>query len=151
MQIAFTLEDIDRAHEGVTQETVRKYLADLHGLGVFTYTTYISDGHSEYFDIRGNKLSSAPVHEAYAVSDGADREAMRRALDAHGRREMDYFTFVRQLAAAGVCTWVMNPVGMTCSYHSKSGELLRSTRRSGRSMPKPLSRSFRTRPARGSS
>ncbi|WP_095991053.1 DUF1398 family protein [Cystobacter fuscus] len=30
----------------------------------------------------------------------------------------------RQLAAAGVCTWVMDLVGMTCTFHSKSGEPL---------------------------
>lgn len=50
MGTPFSLEDIDRAHQGVTQETVRKYLTDLYALGVVSYTTHISDGHSEYFD-----------------------------------------------------------------------------------------------------
>ncbi|MGY4395754.1 uncharacterized protein YbcV (DUF1398 family) [Sphingomonas sp. UYAg733] len=124
MQTPFTLEDIDRTHAGVTRMTVRKYLTDLHDLGVVSYTTYISDGHSNYFDSEGNSLSSAPVHETYEISDQADRTAARQALDAHGRGETNYLAFTRQLAAAGVCIWVMDPVEMTCTLHSKSGERL---------------------------
>jgi hypothetical protein len=65
VETRFTLEDIDRAHEGVTQDSVRKYLKNLHDLGVISYTTHVSDGHSDYFDIKGNKLSSAAVHDLY--------------------------------------------------------------------------------------
>ena len=124
METPFTLEDIDRAHEGATQETVGKYLTDLRDLGVVSYVTYVSDGHSEYFDGKGAGLVSAVVHEAYEVSDTADRDAALRALEAHGAGKTDYFAFSRQLAAAGVCTWVMDPIRMTCTYYSKSGEKL---------------------------
>jgi uncharacterized protein YbcV (DUF1398 family) len=124
MATPFTLEDIDRAHKGVTNETVRKYLKSLHDLGIVSYTTHISDGHSDYFDSKGNKLSSVAVHERYEISDEASRESARRAIEAHGLRETDYFAFSRQLAAAGVCAWVMDPVEMTCTFYSKSGEKL---------------------------
>jgi len=120
----FTLEDIERDHEGATQDSVQKYLKDLHDLGVISYTTHVSDGHSEYFDIKGNKLSSAAVHESYEIADEANRNAVRQAFVAHSLRETDYFTFSRQLAAAGVYTWVMDPVKMPCTFCSKLGEQL---------------------------
>lgn len=124
VETPFTLEDIDRAHAGATQDSVRKYLKDLHDLGVVSCTTHVADGHSDYFDIKGAKLSSAAVHEPYEISDEANRDAARQALEAHSLRETDYFTFSRQLAAAGVCTWVMDPVKMTCTFCSKLGEQL---------------------------
>ena len=124
METPFTLDDMDRAHEGTNQNSVRKYLADLYNLGVISYITYVSDGHSEYFDIKGNKLSSAAVHESYEISNEANPDAARRAVEAHGLRQTDYFTFSKQLAAAGVCTWVMDPVKLTCTFCSKLGEPL---------------------------
>src|SRR2546429_3485243 len=124
MRTPFTLEDIGRAHNGVTRDAVRKYLADLRDIGVRSYATHVSDGHSLYFDSRGASLSSQPVHEPYAVSDAADRDAVRQALEAHRRGETDYFAFSKQLAAAGASMWVMDPGTMTCTFYSKAGEPL---------------------------
>jgi 2,3-bisphosphoglycerate-independent phosphoglycerate mutase len=124
MRTPFTLEDIARAHNGVTRGTVRKYLADLRDIGVRSYTTHVSDGHSVYFDSGGASLSSDPVHEPYAVSDTADRDAVQQALEAHSRGETDYFAFSKQLAVAGTSTWVMDTVTMTCTFYSKAGEPL---------------------------
>ena len=121
---SFSLEDIDRAHQGVTQETVRQYLAELRQLGVVSHTTFISDGHSEYVDAEGSSLSSNPVHEPYEVSFEADVDAFQQALQAHTRKETDYFTFARQLGAAGVATWVMDSVAMSCTFYSQSGKPL---------------------------
>lgn len=81
----------------------------------------INDGHCDDFDIKGNKLSSAAVHETYEISVEANRDAAGQALEAHSLGETDYFTFSK---AAGVCTWIMDPVEMTCTFYCKSGELL---------------------------
>jgi uncharacterized protein YbcV (DUF1398 family) len=124
MAVAFTLEDIELAHREVTSATVRQYLTMLYELGVVSYTTYVSDGHSDYFDDNGDKLCSAAVHERYDVSDRADCDAARRAIEAHQSQGTDYFTFSRQLAAAGVASWVMDPIRMTCTFCSKAGERL---------------------------
>jgi uncharacterized protein YbcV (DUF1398 family) len=124
MAVAFALEDIDLAHRGVTSATVRQYLTTLHGLGIVSYTTHISDGHSEYFDGNGDGLHSAAVHERYDVSDRADRDAARQAIEAHQSQATDYFMFSRQLAAAGVGYWIMDTVRMTCTFCSKADERL---------------------------
>ena len=122
--VTFTLEDIDLAHRGVTSATVRQYLATLHDLGIVSYTTHISDGHSEYFAGNGDSLCSAAVHERYDVSDQADRDAARQAIEAHQLKQTDYFTFSRQLAAAGVGFWIMDTVRMTCTFCSKADDRL---------------------------
>lgn len=128
MTTAFTLEDIAGAHAGVSRATVRDYLARLLALGVARYVTHVADGRSDYFDADGGLLSSGPVHDPYAVADTVDRRGVDRAVEAHGRGETDYFVFSRQLAAAGVETWVMDPLAMTCAYRSKVGEVLRADR-----------------------
>jgi uncharacterized protein YbcV (DUF1398 family) len=124
MATRFTQKDLDRAHKGTSRANVREYLATLFDLGVVSYTSYVSDGHSDYFDEDGNWISSPAVHEPYEVADEADRDAAQRAIDAHLRRETDYFTFSKQLAAAGVCTWVMDTIAMTCAFCSTSGQRL---------------------------
>ena len=120
----FTLAQIEQAHQGVTIAGVRDYLEKLYALGVVSYTSHISDGHSDYLDSKGDSLSSAPVHEIYEISGTANPEHAREAVAAHGLGKTDYLSFSRQLANAGVATWVMDPVGMTCSFHSKAGDRL---------------------------
>ena len=122
MPTRFSLDDIDLAHRGVTSRTVGDYLRTLHTLGVVTCITYLCDGHSDYVDGEGGRLSSPPVHELYDVSDRPDAGAARRAIDAHAARETDYFAFSKQLAAAGIASWIMDPVAMTCTFCSKAGE-----------------------------
>jgi len=124
MPAPFTLAQIEKAHQGVNQASVGKYLKALRELGVVSAITYVVDGHTDYADADGNRLSSAVVHETYGVSDLVNWEAAQRALDAHTAKEADYFTMSRQLAAAGVATWVMNTTTLTCSFVAKDGTVL---------------------------
>ncbi|HTD02261.1 DUF1398 family protein [Undibacterium sp.] len=122
MPIRFTLREIENAHAGVTSEIVGQYLKDLYSLGVVSYTTYISDGHSEYFDENGDKLASEAIHDSYEISHEANDVAARRAIELHGCKVTDYLSFSKQLAEAGVCKWAMNPIAMTCTFYSMSSD-----------------------------
>ena len=124
MPAPFTLAQIEKAHQGVNQASVGKYLKALQELGVVSAITYVADGHTDYADADDNRLSSAAIHESYDVSDQASWEAAQRALDAHTAKKTDYFTMSRQLAAAGVATWVMNTTTLTCSFVAKDGTVL---------------------------
>ena len=124
MTTPFTLSDLEKAHEGVGAGGVCDYMQALSGMGVAYYVSHISDGHSDYFDGKGNRLSTGPIHRANPVACRPDPAAAKAALGAHGRGETDYFTFARQLAAAGVAAWVMDPKAMTCTFQCSAGKTL---------------------------
>ncbi len=117
----FTLDDIDRAHDGVTKNGVRQYLGRLRDLGVKQCTTWIADGHTDFCDEAGDTVSSHPVHDPYPVAEDADPKAARAAIEAHGRGETDYFEMSRALADAGVAAWEMDTGQLTLTYRATSG------------------------------
>lgn len=123
MSTTFTLEDIEKAQE-VAPDGVNDYLGELRRLGVACCISHIADGHSDYVDDAGNCLSSAPLHDPVPVSGCVDPQAAKMALGRHGRGETDYLTFARQLAAAGVATWVMDPGARTCTFRCRAGQKL---------------------------
>jgi len=60
----FTLEQINHIHDQLgNAETLSEYLEALKKIGVETYDSFITDGHSEYFGKSGHKVVSPPVHE----------------------------------------------------------------------------------------
>jgi uncharacterized protein YbcV (DUF1398 family) len=121
MTTPFTIADIERAHAATGPEGVCGTMRLLRGLGVARYISHISDGHSEFFDGSGNVLRTEPLHPPYPVADTPDPDAAKLALGRHARGETDYFTFARQLTAAGVATWLMDPDAMTCTFCCRSG------------------------------
>lgn len=121
MTTQFTIADIERANACAGSEGVCGYMRVLRDIGVTYYISHISDGHLEFFDGKGNVLRTAPLHEAYEVAATPDPEAAKCALGAHARGETDYLAFARQLSAAGVATWLMDPDAMTCTFRCRGG------------------------------
>ena len=112
------MADIEKAHAVVDPDGVNDYLTALRQL------SHICDGHSDFFDAAGNKLSTAPIHERLTVAERVDPKAAKLALGQHGRGETDYLTFARQLADAGIDTWLMDPRARTCTFCCQAGEKL---------------------------
>ncbi|WP_370287069.1 DUF1398 family protein [Pseudooceanicola nanhaiensis] len=124
MNTAFTMADIEKAHAVVDPDGVNDYLTALRQLGVAYYVSHICDGHSDFYDAAGNKLSTAPIHDRLTVAERVDPKAAKLALGQHGRGETDYLTFARQLADAGIETWLMDPRARTCTFCCRAGEKL---------------------------
>lgn len=82
----FTLKQIDAVH--ARAGTMRRFAAsvkELRGLGVCSYNSYLTDGHSEYFDDTNESIASVAAHKRNGIAQVADREELIRHLDLHKR------------------------------------------------------------------
>lgn len=116
----FTLQQIKDAHSKVRSGAdFPGYIRDIKGLGVLSYTSYVSDGHSEFYGTPPYKVTSEAKDEILSISDTANTKALEEALSIHQQGETDYLTFCKQAAAAGVEKWVVDISEMTCTYFDK--------------------------------
>jgi uncharacterized protein YbcV (DUF1398 family) len=122
----FTLDQIDNIHEeSGDMETLAEYLLALKAIGVAKFDSFLTDGHSEYYTIDGEKLISEPEHEELEIADETDKDAFLEELEMHGNGETDYFEMSQGLADSGIEKWTFDTHKMTITYFDKKGtELL---------------------------
>lgn len=121
----FTLNQIKEAHSRVKSGAdFPQYIQDIFKLGVTSYSTFVTDGHSifcgddDYMIQSPDKYNPIPIEETAAVSE------LEKALKIHQAGGSDYMTFCRQAADAGVEKWVTDIQHMTCTYYDISGNAL---------------------------
>ena len=118
----FTLEQIKAAHANVKSGAdFPQYIRDLIALGVVSYETWVTDGHTEYAGKDGHRLSSPAGYEALAISDTSNAGQFKSDLKAHQQGQTDYSSFCRDCAASGIEKWVVSTGSMTCTYFDKAG------------------------------
>lgn len=77
----FTLEQITDIHDRLgAKETLGDYLRALRGIGVQTYDSYLTDGHSEYFGADGQTLIGRAFHEVIVVAPTSEPEWLRQYM-----------------------------------------------------------------------
>ncbi|MEI9919005.1 MAG: DUF1398 family protein [Bacteroidota bacterium] len=113
----FTIDQIKAAHSKVKSGAdFPSYISDIKALGVSRYLTYVSDGHTEYFD-KDNKTTASPArYEAKSIALQANAKQLKSDLKVHQAGETDYPTFCQQAADNGVNAWEVDTVAMTCTY-----------------------------------
>lgn len=114
----FTIEQIKAAHAKVKSGAdFPAYIQDLIKLGVKKYETFVTDGHTVYFDENNNTVQSASRYEPLAIAADCDGESFKADLKAHQQGKSDYPTFCKNSADCGVNKWVVDTGKMTCSYY----------------------------------
>ncbi len=114
----FTLQDIKDAHAKVQSGAdFPRYIQDLIDLGVRSYTTWVADGHADYYGDDTPSMHSDPKYAQLTISDTVDRESFLHDLTLHQQWGTDYMTFCRDAAKAGVATRVIDMQAMTCTYY----------------------------------
>ena len=117
----FTIEAIQAAHAKVKSGAdFPAYVKDLIALGILSYTTYVTDGHSDYNGSNNFKLSSPAKYEPLAIADRYN-EKFLTDLKAHQQGHTDYPTFRSDAAKSGIEKWVMDMEQKTCTYYDKAG------------------------------
>jgi uncharacterized protein YbcV (DUF1398 family) len=118
----FTIEQIHDIHDRLgTMERIPDYVRALSAIGVESYDSYLSDGHSEYFAADGRSVLSAAVHEVLPVADASDREKVVEHLDLHQLGRTSYLEMSKGLADCGVEKWTVDTNAMTLTYIDKHG------------------------------
>jgi uncharacterized protein YbcV (DUF1398 family) len=122
MMNMFTIVQIKAAHAKVKSgKDFPQYIQDLIQLGIRSYQTYVTDGHTDYFGDGGYNVVSEPGYAPLVIADAANVAAFTNKLQAHQGGQTDYPTFCSDCADAGVAKWVVDMTEMTCTYYDKAG------------------------------
>jgi uncharacterized protein YbcV (DUF1398 family) len=118
----FTIEQINDAHERLgSAATLAQYVHELRSIGVERYSSYLSDGHSEYFGKDGSVVSSPAVHETPIIADTSNREQFLEHLELHNQQKTSYVEMSRGLASCGIEKWAVDATLMTMTFYDKAG------------------------------
>ena len=118
----FTTEQINHAHDRLGDAaTLPEYVRALNSIGVQIYTSYLSDGHSEYFGENGYTIKSPAVHEKLAIADMSNREQVLEHLHLHNQQKTSYMEMSQGLADSGIEKWTVDTNNMTITFYDKAG------------------------------
>ena len=118
----FTIEQIAAAHSKVKSGAdFPAYIQDLKKLGVLSYQTFVSDGHTDYYGENNYRTSSPAKYSEMSISERSNKDEFTSGLKEHQQGKSDYLTFVKMSAGTGVEKWVVNITKMTCTYYDKLG------------------------------
>lgn len=118
----FTMEQINDLHARFGEaETLFEYVHALNAIGVETYSSYLADGHSEYFGKRGHKIISPPAHDTLSIAEESDREDFLKHLKLHKQGKTTYVELSKGLAESGIEKWTVDTREMTMIFSDKAG------------------------------
>ena len=122
----FTIDQIKAAHSKVKSGAdFPNYIQELVQLGVTSYETYVSDGHTDYFGKDAYQTSTTPAYDTLFIAEISNAEQFKIDLKAHQQGQTDYPTFCKDCAKSGIEKWTVAMDKMTCTYYDKAeNELL---------------------------
>jgi uncharacterized protein YbcV (DUF1398 family) len=121
----FTLEQITDIHDRLGgSDTLGAYLRALRAIGVATYDSYITDGHSEYFGADGQKLNGPAFHETFAIAETCNQEQFLQYMQQVQQGDVGYVEMSKALADNGVEKWTFDTKQLTITYFDKAGNVL---------------------------
>lgn len=127
--LVFTLAQIDDLHARLGRaDSLPEYLRALAVIGVVRYESFVTDGHSGFFDANGHRVVSEAHHAVLAVAEVSDRTAFLEHLRRHAAGETSYVEMSAGLAACGVEKWVADTDALTLTYRDRSGAALLAER-----------------------
>lgn len=120
--MSFTLDQIQEAHGKVKSGAdFPTYIQEIKLLGVISYETYVSDGHTDYFGENNFKVTALDKYSLLNVSGESDIEQFKDDLKAHQQGKTDYLIFISDCAKSGVKKWRVCMQKMTCTYYDNTG------------------------------
>lgn len=118
----FTLDQLNEARSHVKSGADFPILVQAFiRLGVRRYTTWLTDGHTDY-EGADQQLSSPPGHAPLPIATRVEREHFIARIKHHQQGGSDYGTICNEARAAGVERWVVDTEKMTCTYFGITGE-----------------------------
>ncbi|MEH6679235.1 MAG: DUF1398 family protein [Sediminicola sp.] len=117
----FTIEQIKTAHSKVRSGAdFPAFIAEIQKMGVVRYTTFVSDGHTDYYGTH-HMASSAPTYASMTIAKECNAVQFQKDLLAHQQGKTDYLTFCAQCAQLGIEKWKVSMEKMSCTYYDKKG------------------------------
>jgi uncharacterized protein YbcV (DUF1398 family) len=121
----FTIEQITDIHDRLgNSDTLGPYLRALREIGVETYDSYITDGHSEYHGADGQTLVGPAFHERFAIAETCDRQQFLETMREVEQGGLGYVEMSKALADNGVEKWTFDTGKLTITYLDRAGNVL---------------------------
>jgi len=121
----FTIHQIKDANAKVqTGEDFPIYVQDLIKLGVVSYDTHVTDGHSNFNGKDNFQLKSEAKYPNLQIADKSDVEKFKKLLKEYQEGKTHYLSFCRHAAGSGVEKWIVDTRTMTCTFFDKKGNSL---------------------------
>lgn len=118
----FTLEQIKAAHSKVKSGAdFPAYIQEIKDLGVTSYDTFVSDGHTDFFGEENYKTTSPAKYATLTISETLNTTQFKIDLKEHQQGKTDYLTFINLCATFGIEKWTVSMDKMTCTYYDKAG------------------------------
>ncbi|GAA3241550.1 hypothetical protein GCM10010532_082680 [Dactylosporangium siamense] len=100
------------------------YLRALRDIGVETYDSYVTDGHSEYFGADGQRLVGPAFHETFAIAETCDKEQFLQYMQRVEQGGVGYVEMSKAMADHGVEKWTFDTQRLTITYFDSAGTVL---------------------------
>jgi len=121
----FTIDQIKAAHAKVKSGAdFPNYVNDLIAMGVKSYETFVTDGHTIYYGASGFNVTSDTKYAALTIALTSNTPAFKNDLKAHQQGKSDYPTFCSQCALYGIEKWVVLMDDRSCTYYDLSGNVI---------------------------
>lgn len=118
----FTLDQIKAAHAKVKSGAdFPNYIQDLIKLGIKSYETFVSDGHTVYKGENNYTITSPAKYDTLVVASKSNSEQFISNLKAHQQGKTNYPAFCQDSANSGIEKWAVDMSKMTCTYFDKEG------------------------------
>ncbi len=119
----FTLRQIDKIHDELgNADTLSAYLRALSAIGVVSYDSFISDGHSRYYAADGASILSGPVHETLEIAGMSNKTQFLECLKLSEDGAIGYLEMSKRLAESGLKKWTFDTRQLTITYFDVHGE-----------------------------
>lgn len=121
----FTIDQIKSAHSKVKSGAdFPNYIQDLIKLGIASYETFVSDGHTVFRGKDNSQITSPSKYDMLVVADKSNGEQFISDLKAHQQGKTNYPAFCNDCAKSGVEKWTVDMSKMTCTYYDKDGKIV---------------------------
>lgn len=117
-----TIEQIKAAHAKVRSGAdFPNYIQDLKQMGLILYETYVTDGHTDYYDKDRHCLHGTAKYDTLVIPPEVNKLVFTERLKTHQLGKTDYLTFCNDCAKSGIEKWIVRLEEMTCTYYDKAG------------------------------
>tara|TARA_R110002124_G_scaffold191438_4_gene358832 strand:+ start:610 stop:1011 length:402 start_codon:yes stop_codon:yes gene_type:complete len=120
--IELTEEQIKQVEKDSVGEPYPVLAKNLHSIGIDNYVVNVGTGETNYTSTTGETLILERTTEAFEPSDHFDLTAVKNAIKRTQNGESDYSTFLHEIGAAGVHTYVSDLKGMKLIYQGINSE-----------------------------